>query len=57
MKELDWQKAESHIKQAEKVYAEKGMLLGLALVGELVARILQGERSEELYGEIFDIPL
>lgn len=60
MSELDWNKAEEHLKSAEQAYASigsPGMFALNYVIRPARGRFNDGERTEELYNEIMDISL
>lgn len=58
--ELDWEKAESYLKQCGEAYKEIGSA-GLFAMNFVIEpcrkRFLDGERTKELYDDIFGIAL
>ncbi len=60
IEKLDWEKAESYLKQCEQAYQEIGTagIFAMQFVIEPCRkRFLEGERTQELYSEIFEIAL
>jgi hypothetical protein len=59
-KEMDWSEAENHLKLCEEAYAETGSAGRFAMTFVIAPcrdRFNKGERTRELYDEIFDISL
>jgi hypothetical protein len=57
---LDWEKAEDYLKEVEQAYAETGSAGAFAVsfvVRPVRDRFNKGERSQDLYDEIFAISL
>lgn len=54
--EVDWVKAEQHIRELKVAYEEIGAVgqFGLYFINELISRLDKGERTQELYGEIME---
>ena len=60
MSDLDWSKAEEYLKECEKAYAEIGSAGAFALQFVIMPcrdKFNKGERTQELYDEIFEIAL
>ena len=60
MSELDWDKAESHLKACESAYSEAGTAGMFAMRLTIMPardRFNKGERTPELYAEIMEISL
>ena len=60
MDTLDWAKAEHHLRMVEAAYAETGsagMLAAQLIIVPCRDRFNTGERSQDLYDEIFEIEL
>lgn len=58
--ELDWEKAEQYLKEAEEAYAEigsAGRFAMQAVINPCRDRFNKGERSQALYDAIFEIAL
>ena len=57
---MDWQRAESHLKTAERAYGEIGMAGAFAVtlvINPARVHFNDGERTQDLYDEIMDIAL
>ena len=57
---MDWEEAEAYLKEAEEAYTEIGSSGALALqfvINPCRDRFNKGERTQELYDDIFGIAL
>ena len=57
---MDWEEAEAYLKEAEEAYTEIGSSGALALqfvINPCRDRFNEGERTQELYDDIFGIAL